>query len=46
MHEVEYLFGIIVLVIGFHIGYRESLKGLTTEDFKKLFKIIRRKLGY
>ncbi len=38
MTGLEYLYGLIVLLLGFNIGYYEAGKGLTNEDLKNLYK--------
>ena len=38
MTGLEYLCGLIVLLLGFNIGYYEAGKGLTNEDLKTLYK--------
>lgn len=43
MNELQYLCGLILLLIGFNIGYYESRKGLTVEDFKRTFRLVLRK---
>lgn len=40
MNEIEYLFGLILLLFGFNIGYYEASKGLTFDDFKKIVKFV------
>jgi len=44
MTGLEYLCGLIVLLLGFNIGYYEAGKGLTNEDFKKFYKKVAGKL--
>ena len=41
---LEYLCGLIVLLLGFNIGYYEAGKGLTNEDLKNLYKKVAGKL--
>jgi len=44
MTGLEYLCGLIVLLLGFNIGYYEAGKGLTNEDLKNLYKKVAGKL--
>jgi len=44
MTGLEYLCGLIVLLLGFNIGYYEAGKGLTNEDLKNLYKRVAGKL--
>ncbi len=44
MSELEFLCGLILLILGFNIGYYEANKGLTLEDFKKMLKVITDKI--
>ena len=44
MTEFEYCIAFLFLMIGFNIGYRESNKGLSLDDFKSLFIQIWNKL--
>ena len=44
MTGLEYLCGLIVLILGFNIGYYEAGKGLTNEDLKNLYKKVAGKL--
>lgn len=44
MNELEYLFGLVLLLFGFNLGYYEAGKGLTLEDFKKILELVLRKL--
>ena len=44
MTGLEYLCGLIVLLLGFNIGYYEAGKGLTNEDLKNLYKKVADKL--
>jgi len=44
MTGLEYLCGLIVLLVGFNIGYYEAGKGLTNEDLKNLYKKVVGKL--
>ena len=44
MTGLEYLCGLIVLLLGFNIGYYEAGKGLTKEDLKTLYKKVADKL--
>ena len=36
MTELEYLCGLVVLLLGFNLGYYEADKGLQMKDFKKI----------
>ncbi|NIR50310.1 hypothetical protein GWO43_17505 [candidate division KSB1 bacterium] len=38
MTELEYLCGLILLLIGFNLGYYEAGKGLVLDDFKKMVR--------
>jgi len=44
MTGLEYFCGLIVLLLGFNIGYYEAGKGLTNEDLKNLYKKVAGKL--
>ncbi len=44
MTGLEYLCGLIVLLLGFNIGYYEAGKGLTNEDLKTFYKKVAGKL--
>lgn len=44
MTGTEYLFGLILLILGFNLGFNEANKGLTFEDLKKMVQTLRRKL--
>ena len=44
MTGLEYLYGLIVLLLGFNIVYYEAGKGLTNEDLKNLYKKVAGKL--
>lgn len=37
MTEIEYLFGLVLLLLGFNLGYYESDKGLTIKDVRHFF---------
>lgn len=47
MTEFEYFCGLVLLILGFNIGYHEAGKGLSFEDLRnisqKVFKRVRRK---
>lgn len=49
MNEIEYFCGLILILIGFNIGFYESRKGLTLDDFKSILKLVlskfRNKIG-
>ena len=45
MSELEPIFGLILLLIGFHVGYYESDKGLTLREFKTIAKKILNKIN-
>ena len=38
MNEFEFLLGIVLLLLGFNLGYREGYSGLSLKDFKKIGK--------
>ncbi len=44
MSGLEYLFGLVLLLVGFNLGYYEAGKGLSFEEIKKLVKPIVRKV--
>ena len=44
MNKVDFLLGLILLLIGFAIGYHEAQNGITFEDFKKFYILVVKKL--
>jgi len=36
MKELEYLGGLMLLILGFNIGFREAEKGMSIKDMKHL----------
>ena len=40
MKELEFLLGLVLLLVGFNVGYYEAGKGLRLEDLRKLSKTI------
>lgn len=44
MTELEYIVGLVILLLGFNLGYYESNKGLTLRDFKRLFQQVANKI--
>lgn len=38
MTEIEYLFGLVLLLLGFNLGYYESDKGLTIKDIRHFWR--------
>jgi len=43
MTEAQYLAGLVLLLIGFNIGFYEAGKGLTVADFKQIVARLVRK---
>jgi len=44
MTEAQYLVGLVLLLIGFNIGFHEAGKGLTSSDVKQVFARLARKV--
>ena len=44
MTGLEYFTGLIVLLIGFNIGFREAGKGLSAADLKRMIQPLLNKL--
>ncbi len=44
--EAEYLIGLVLLLVGFNVGFHEAGKGLTLTDLKDIFaRLIQRVRG-
>ncbi|MFQ5651555.1 MAG: hypothetical protein ACE5IY_16590 [bacterium] len=44
MTGLEYFFGLILLLLGFNVGFHEAGKGLTVDDFKRFVQPLLKKM--